>query len=205
MPPAAPTIDRETLLQALDRLGEILRRHKQVGEIAAYGGSAILLQFDWREGLRDVDVVVRECARARRIRATAMSAAQGAWGARPAELAEVERASAGDWGRFSRAIGELVDEMNARPEAERPAMLAPAPDLAGPPWESAWLCAAAEHLARRCGVQPPAWSERAAGFALAAPWFPPQIEAMKPVLIVESPTAFRRRMLFVGANVLSRA
>ncbi|MBL8669749.1 MAG: hypothetical protein JNK11_03780 [Alphaproteobacteria bacterium] len=60
MPPAATTIDRETLLQALDRLGAILRRQKQVGEIADCGGSAILLQFDWREGTRDVDVVVRE-------------------------------------------------------------------------------------------------------------------------------------------------
>ncbi|MBL8669750.1 MAG: hypothetical protein JNK11_03785 [Alphaproteobacteria bacterium] len=133
------------------------------------------------------------------------SPAHGAWGARPADLAAVEQASAGDWGRFSRAIGELVDEMNARPPDERASMLAAAPALAGPPWEAAWLCAAAEHLARRCGAQPPAWAGRPEGFALAAPWFPPQIEAMKPVLIVESPTPFRRRMLFVGANVLSRA
>ena len=39
-------------------MGEFLRDQKTVGEIAVYGGGAILLQFRWRGSTRDVDATV---------------------------------------------------------------------------------------------------------------------------------------------------
>jgi hypothetical protein len=39
-------------------MGEFLRDKKTVGEIAVYGGGAILLQFRWRHSTRDVDAIV---------------------------------------------------------------------------------------------------------------------------------------------------
>lgn len=43
---------------AFDIMGKFLRDRKTLGEIAVYGGSAILLQFDWRVGTQDVDAVI---------------------------------------------------------------------------------------------------------------------------------------------------
>ena len=39
-------------------MGQYLLDRKALGEIAIYGGSAILLQFDWRKASRDVDARV---------------------------------------------------------------------------------------------------------------------------------------------------
>jgi hypothetical protein len=44
--------------RAFSIMGEFLRDNKTFGEIAVYGGSAILLQFDWRESTEDVDATV---------------------------------------------------------------------------------------------------------------------------------------------------
>jgi hypothetical protein len=48
-------LDRETIKRAFHLMGQYLLDRKALGEIAIYGGSAILLQFDWRKGSRDVD------------------------------------------------------------------------------------------------------------------------------------------------------
>lgn len=50
-------LDRETIERAFRLMGQYLHR-KALGEIAIYGGSAILLQFDWRKASRDVDARV---------------------------------------------------------------------------------------------------------------------------------------------------
>jgi hypothetical protein len=51
-------LDRETIERAFRLMGEYLLDRKALGEIAIYGGSAILLQFDWRKASRDVDARV---------------------------------------------------------------------------------------------------------------------------------------------------
>ena len=44
------TLDFETIVDAFDVMGRYLRDElSQVGEIAVYGGTAILLQFPWRK------------------------------------------------------------------------------------------------------------------------------------------------------------
>jgi len=51
-------LDRETIERAFRLMGEYLLDRKVLGEIAIYGGSAILFQFDWRKASRDVDARV---------------------------------------------------------------------------------------------------------------------------------------------------
>ncbi len=53
-------LDRERLGQAFQRLGEDLAGNGVFLEIAVYGGSAIVMQFEWRRSTEDVDAVVRE-------------------------------------------------------------------------------------------------------------------------------------------------
>ena len=53
-------MDAELVIRAFDVMGRYLRDRQTLGEIAVYGGSAILLQFDWRKSSEDVDAVVLE-------------------------------------------------------------------------------------------------------------------------------------------------
>ncbi len=52
--------------------------------------------------------------------------------------------------------------------------------------------------------EPPPWTEEPRRF-LRRPWFPDSTETMKPILLVESPLAFRRRLTFTEAEPLRRA
>ena len=67
----------------------------------------------------------------------------------------------------------------------------------------AYLGATAEHLARRYDLDVPAWAETY-GLALRRPFFAGGLESLKALLTVESPAAFRRRLLFVSKNALDR-
>jgi hypothetical protein len=51
-------LDREVIEEAFRIMGQYLLDRKALGEIAIYGGSAILLQFDWRRTSEDVDARV---------------------------------------------------------------------------------------------------------------------------------------------------
>ncbi len=58
-------------------MGQYLLDRKALGEIAIYGGSAIMLQFDWRKASRDVDArVTSERSHGLVIEAAANAAAQ---------------------------------------------------------------------------------------------------------------------------------
>ena len=48
-------LDRARIEQAFRIMGQYLLERKVFGEIAIYGGSAILFQFDWRKTSQDVD------------------------------------------------------------------------------------------------------------------------------------------------------
>ena len=52
-------LDRQEVERAFEVMGELLRRAKIMAEIAVYGGTAILLQFDMTFRTGDVDVRVR--------------------------------------------------------------------------------------------------------------------------------------------------
>ena len=67
----------------------------------------------------------------------------------------------------------------------------------------AYVAAVAEHLARVYGLRIPDWSETH-GNELLETFFAGGLQSLKGVLVAESPTAFRRRLLFVSKDALSR-
>ncbi|MGQ0674424.1 MAG: hypothetical protein ACT4N2_16315 [Hyphomicrobium sp.] len=77
--PSAP-FDRASLERAFSRLGEIAGAEGRVVEISIYGGSALLLVFDFRTATRDVDAVF-EADRSFVRRAAAKVAEEFGWGA----------------------------------------------------------------------------------------------------------------------------
>ena len=56
----AKRLDKQVIIEAFGIMGSYLRERDTVGEIALYGGAAILLQFPWRKATEDVDAVFRE-------------------------------------------------------------------------------------------------------------------------------------------------
>jgi hypothetical protein len=69
--------------------------------------------------------------------------------------------------------------------------------------KDAYLAASAEYLASRYGLEMPVWVE-AHGRPLKRAFFAGGLESLKAILTVESPAAFRRRLLFVGKDALDR-
>lgn len=51
-------LNRKMLEKAFNKLGEILARKKVMGEVAVYGGTAVMLQLEYRENTADVDCVI---------------------------------------------------------------------------------------------------------------------------------------------------
>jgi hypothetical protein len=120
---------------------------------------------------------------------------------RPRTLHEVASRVAAGQQNFDPALREFLDTFYANPD-ERQQAIATRPDTLDD-LRDAWLAAVAEHLARSFDLPVPAWSETH-GNNLRRPFFAGGLETLKAILFVESPTAFRRRMLFVSKNALSR-
>jgi hypothetical protein len=125
---------------------------------------------------------------------------------RPKTLAEVAAlATSGD--SFDRCLANFLDEFYAAP---KPSALADTPALLGPRFgdtgrvQDAYLTATAHELAYRFDFPAPAWAASAER-ALHKPWFATPLGALRAVLLLESPPAFRARNLFVSENALSRA
>jgi hypothetical protein len=53
-------MDKLVLDKALARLGQLLRERRVTGEIAVFGGAAIVLGFDFRTATQDVDVMITQ-------------------------------------------------------------------------------------------------------------------------------------------------
>ena len=66
-------LDKKRLGEAFERLGTDLARRNLFLELAVYGGSAIVLQFDWRRTTEDVDALVR-CDQGERLIAPSIAA-----------------------------------------------------------------------------------------------------------------------------------
>ena len=69
--------------------------------------------------------------------------------------------------------------------------------------KDAYLAAVAEHLAVEYRLEMPPWPD-AHGRPLRRAFFAGGLESLKAILTVESPAAFRRRLLFVGKDALDR-
>lgn len=91
---------------------------------------------------------------------------------------------------------------DATPEG-RLSRLADDPGLSGNPKLDALMGAVGEHLCRRWNLAPPEWTDQPERF-LSHPWFMGG-ERMKGFNLVESPSSYRRRMIFTEAEPLRRA
>ena len=124
---------------------------------------------------------------------------------RPRTLAEVaDLAAQGD--SFDRCLANFLDGFYAVPDT---AALYAAPALLAPQFgdigrvQDAYLAATAEELARRCSLPQPDWTV-GEDRRLHHPWFATPLAALRAVLLLESPPAFRARNLFVSENALAR-
>jgi hypothetical protein len=54
-----PGVTTDTVVAAFEVMGRYLLEREVLGEIAVYGGTAIMLQFEWRKITEDVDAVIR--------------------------------------------------------------------------------------------------------------------------------------------------
>jgi hypothetical protein len=123
-------------------------------------------------------------------------------GFRPLSLAEVAERVTSDGQDFDLAVREFLDSFETMPSSTRSQSLADEP-LAVGIVEDAYLAALAEHLSERDREPAPAWTEKPERF-LHEPFFAGGLESLKAILIVESPSAFRRRLIFISADGLSR-
>jgi len=124
---------------------------------------------------------------------------------RPQTLMEVAQLAL-DGDSFDRCLANFLDDFYAAPHAralaDEPPLLAPRLAELGQV-QDAYLAATAEELARAYALPFPAWTD-AETRKLHRPWFASQLSALRAVLLLESPAAFRSRNLFVSENALSR-
>lgn len=151
----------------------------------------------------DIRRLVEKGPRTARSSASTVSRVAEASRRRPRSLAEAAR-----WGRTMKnrdaMIREFCDEFYLASPEFRATMLEHEPALLANDAEAnAYYAAIAEHLALQNRLSVPAWALGSRRF-LAKPFFPAGLESLKSTLLVESPVAFRRRMIFVGADPLSR-
>jgi len=124
---------------------------------------------------------------------------------RPKTLAEVAQLTLGGES-FDRCLANFLDEFYTLPTANA---LASAPQLLTPGLgeegrvQDAYLAATAEELARAYQFPVPKWTADDSR-KLHRPWFASSLTALRAVLLLESPAAFRARNLFVSENALAR-
>jgi len=103
---------------------------------------------------------------------------------------------------FFPPLDEFLDQFYLA--EERQAFINDEPRFTGDAWQDAYIGAVAEHLARRWGLMIPPWVDDPRRF-LDTPCFADDAQWAKPVLLRDSPIAFRRRLIFTEAEPLRRA
>jgi hypothetical protein len=121
---------------------------------------------------------------------------------RPRRIAEIAERATRATQPFDPAVREFIDSWQLMSPEEREAAVAEEPVPLGV-IKDAYLAALAEHLMACDRNFAPAWTEKPERF-LHEPFFAGGLESLKAILIVESPSAFRRRLIFISADGLSR-
>ena len=121
---------------------------------------------------------------------------------RPRSIAEVAGCASTASRAFDATVREFLDSWQSMSALDRKAALGEEPVRIGTV-QDAYLAALAEHLALESHEPAPPWSERCERF-LTEPYFAGGLESLKALLLVESPLAFRRRLIFISADALSR-
>ncbi|MEX0993861.1 MAG: hypothetical protein WDZ37_07690 [Solirubrobacterales bacterium] len=112
------------------------------------------------------------------------------------------RVIAGEPFRF--AVRELLDEFGLLAnDRQRSRSIRDEPQPTAEPRYDAYLGALAEHLAAKHSLARPEWS-LAEGRFLARFWFVSEVPGFRAMTIVESPSAFRRRGIFISRGALHR-
>lgn len=120
----------------------------------------------------------------------------------PETLARVaERVAAGT--PLRAAAADFLDDLNFARDATDVARRIHAEPASVDPETDAYLGALAEHVAARAGLPTPSWA-RLPGRFLDHFWWPTSVTGLAARAVVESPAAFRRRGIFVGATTLER-
>lgn len=127
---------------------------------------------------------------------------------RPHTLAEVVRREQRGEDR-GMALAELLDTFYVallhEGRAAAQACLDEEPEQHPDPIFHAYLGAVGEHLALRWGLRVPRWANHPSRFLRRPHFMAAGMEGLKAVCIAESPTAFRRRLIFTEAEPLRRA
>src|SRR6266478_4546518 len=121
---------------------------------------------------------------------------------RPVSIAEIAERARADRQAFDPAVREFLDMWGILPPNGRIDALAQEPPPVGR-IQDAYLGALAEHLALSEHLPVPTWTEGANRF-LDEPFFAGGLQSLKAILLAESPLAFRRRLIFISADALSR-
>jgi hypothetical protein len=126
---------------------------------------------------------------------------------RPQSLGEVSSAVIAGTKPFAYAIDEFLDTfyLDHPDKLRQQRRIDDPPAIVGDPFVDSWIGAVGEHLARRWGLAVPAWTRRPAHYALSVPRFVPDSTPLRRTLLVESPPAFRSRLLFTFVEPLQRA
>ncbi len=127
-------------------------------------------------------------------------------GSKPKSLAEVADVAREDGELFplaSLAFREAFYLVSGR-DAQQ-AMLDPVPNPTGNARDDAWIGATGEHLAQRWDLKVPSWTQDPAFMGEAAPSFWPYDPRARDIQLIETPPAFRRRLLFSRAEPLLNA
>jgi hypothetical protein len=123
------------------------------------------------------------------------------FGIKPQSLREVVRRVQAGEQRFDPSLREFLDSFYVNPGRRQQALEEQPASIDA--LHDAYIAAVAEHLARVFDLSIPEWSE-GHGNGLREPFFAGGLESLKGILVAESPTAFRRRLLFVSKDALSR-
>lgn len=126
--------------------------------------------------------------------------------AHPTTLAEAVHRTIERGEPLSVTLDEFLDVFYTETDpARRQAMIDEEPPRLGRPHDDAYVGAAGEHLARRWNLRIPPWTD-VPWREIPEPWFVGLMgRGLAPLLLVESPIAFRRRRIFTEAEPLRRA
>ena len=121
---------------------------------------------------------------------------------RPRSIVEIADRAVTGGGGFDEAVREFLDVWQSLDIQAKRESISGEPCHVGRV-QDAYLAALAEHLSAADVIEPPVWTENAHRF-LTRPYFAGGLESLKAILLVESPPAFRRRLIFISRDALSR-
>jgi hypothetical protein len=121
---------------------------------------------------------------------------------RPQSLLEVSRRAVSGQQPFDPAVREFLDAWQFMSHDGKGKAIVEEP-VGADRLQNAYLAALGEYLADEAGLVAPLWTESPGRF-LSRPFFAGGMDSLKAILLVESPPAFRRRLIFISADGLSR-